>query len=119
VGHFIGSPGMNILPCETRDGTAFLAGHSIATANRATGRGRPEIGVRPEFVSLGSAGIPAEITRIADVGRHRVVEALAAGARVNALLPEGTPAAPGPAHLIFKPEQTRIYEDGWLAGGAP
>ena len=26
VGHFIGSPGMNILPCEIRDGAAFLAG---------------------------------------------------------------------------------------------
>ncbi|WP_297970746.1 ABC transporter ATP-binding protein [uncultured Amaricoccus sp.] len=119
VGHFIGSPGMNILPCETRDGTAFLAGHPIATANRATGRGRPELGVRPEFVSLGSAGIPAEVIRIADVGRHRVVEALAAGARVNALLPGDALVATGPAHLVFAPEQTRIYEEGWLAGGAP
>ena len=120
VGHFIGSPGMNIIPCETRDGAAFLAGHPVATANRATGHGRPEIGVRPEFVSLGApdspGGIPAEIVRIADVGRHRVVEAVAADARVNALLPEDAPVATGPTHLVFAPEQTRIYEDGWLAG---
>jgi glycerol transport system ATP-binding protein len=123
VGHFIGSPGMNILPCETRDGMAFLAGHPIATANRATGRGRPELGVRPEFVSLGPpdgpGGLPAEIVRIGDVGRHRIVEAVTGDARVNALLPEDTPVAPGPAHLVFAPEQTRIYEDGWLAGERP
>ena len=53
VGHFIGSPGMNILPCKIEDGTAIFAGRRIATVNRATGAGRPEIGVRPEFVSLG------------------------------------------------------------------
>ena len=39
------------------------------------------------------------------------------GQRVNALLPEDEPVALGPAHLAFAPEQTRIYEDGWLAGG--
>ena len=116
VGHFIGSPGMNILPCEIRDGAAFLAGRPVATANRATGRDRPEIGVRPEFVSLGRDGIPAEIVRIADVGRHRVVEAISDDRRVSALLPEDAPVRPGPAHLVFAPEQTRIYEDGWLAG---
>ena len=42
----------------------------------------------------------------------------AAGRRVNALLPEDAPVAPGPTHLVFAPEQTRIYEDGWLAGAA-
>ena len=119
VGHFIGSPGMNVIPCETRDGTAFLAGHPVATANRATGTGRAEIGVRPEFVSLAAEGLPAEIVRIADVGRHRVVEAALAGTRVNALVPEDVPVATGPTHLAFAPAQTRVYEDGWLAGARP
>jgi glycerol transport system ATP-binding protein len=118
VGHFIGSPGMNILPCEIRDGGAVFAGRPVATANRATGSGRPEIGVRPEFVSLGRDGIPAEVIRVADIGRYRVVEAQAAGQRVNALVSEDDRVAPGPTHLVFAPEQTRIYEDGWLAGGA-
>jgi glycerol transport system ATP-binding protein len=118
VGHFIGSPGMNVLPCELRDGAAVFAGAAVATANRAAGSGRAEIGVRPEFVRLAGDGIPAEIVRVADVGRNRVVEALAGGCRVNAVLPEGAPAAPGPARLAFAPGQTRIYVDGWLAEGA-
>ena len=117
VGPFIGSPGMNILPCELRDGAAVFAGLPVATANRADHAGRSEIGVRPEFVSLADDGIPVEVQRVADIGRYRVIAAEAAGQRINALLPEGTPVAPGPAHLAFAPAQTRIYLDGWLAEG--
>ena len=91
VGHFIGSPGMNVLPCELRDGGAFFAGQHVATANRGDGRGRSEIGVRPEFVSLGPSGIPAEVVRVADVGRHRVVEARAGDQRVQRAPARGPP----------------------------
>lgn len=117
VGHFIGSPGMNVLPCEIRDGAAHFLGRPVATANRASGTGRFEIGVRPEFVSLAADGIPADIVRVADVGRRRIVEALAGGHRVHAVLAEDAEVAPGPAHLAFDPAQTRIYVDGWLAEG--
>jgi glycerol transport system ATP-binding protein len=119
VGHFIGSPGMNVLPCEIRDGAAFYGGAPIETANSAPGTtsgARTEIGVRPEFVRLAETGVPAEIIRIADVGRHRVIEAETHGHRVNAILPEDHPVATGPTHLAFAPEQTRIYANGWLAG---
>ncbi len=119
VGHFIGSPGMNVLACEIRDGAAFFGGAPVATVNRAEARGRTEIGVRPEFVTLAPEGIPAEIVRIADVGRHRIVETEVAGQRVNAILPEDRPVEKGPVHLAFDPAQTRIYSDGWLAGGRP
>ncbi len=118
VGHFIGSPGMNVLPVELRDGAAFFAGAHVATANRGPGSGAAEIGVRPEFVALADAGLPAEVLRIADLGRHRVVEALTGGRRVNVVVPEDRQVALGPVHLAFDPAQTRIYVDGWLAGAA-
>jgi glycerol transport system ATP-binding protein len=121
VGHFIGSPGMNILPCEVADGHARFHGHPVATANRADAHagGRFELGVRPEFVALADAGIPAEVVRVADVGRRRVVEAVAGDARINAVVDEDRPVALGRAHLAFEPSQTRIYVDGWLAEGRP
>jgi glycerol transport system ATP-binding protein len=119
VGHFIGSPGMNILPCEVTGGRASFRGHPVATANRAASSGRTELGVRPEFVALADAGIPAEVVRVADVGRHRIVEAVAGGVRVNAIVDEDRDVPPGPAHLAFRPDQTRIYVDGWLAEGRP
>jgi glycerol transport system ATP-binding protein len=119
VGHFIGSPGMNVLPVELRDGAAFYEGARVATANRGPTAGRRgEIGVRPEFVALGDAGLAAEVVRIADLGRHRVVEALAGGRRINAVVPEDRPVALGPARLAFDPAQTRIYVDGWLVEDA-
>jgi glycerol transport system ATP-binding protein len=110
---------MNVLPCEVRDGAAIFHGRHVATANRAAGMGRFELGVRPEFVSIGDEGIPAEVVAVADLGRRRVVEARVGELRVNAVLGEGEAVAPGPAHLAFSPEQTRIYVDGRLAGERP
>ena len=125
VGHFIGSPGMNVLPCEVRGGAAFFQGVRVPTESVATppaDAGRLEIGVRPEFVSLAKAGaesgVPVDIVRIADVGRYRVLEARAAEERINFLMREGEAAATGPAHLTFDPAKTRVYADGWLVGGA-
>ena len=62
-------------------------------------------------------GIPAEIVRVADIGRHRVVEARAADQPGQRAPARGHPVALGPTHLAFQPAQTRIYIDGWLAEG--
>ncbi|MEC8263687.1 MAG: ABC transporter ATP-binding protein, partial [Pseudomonadota bacterium] len=76
VGHFIGSPGMNILPCELKGGVASFQGHDVALEGDVTvTKGHAEIGVRPEFVSLSRRGIPATVRKVADVGRRTVVEA--------------------------------------------
>ena len=51
VGHFIGSPGMNILPCEIRDGGAVFAG--LAGRHRQPRRARrPQRDRRPPRVRL-------------------------------------------------------------------
>ncbi len=118
VGHFIGSPGMNVIPCSIDNGQAIVAGMSVATENVATATsGRTEIGVRPEFVTLASEGVPARIIRVADTGRHRIMEAEIAGAKVHAVVGDGINIPEGTAHLAFAPDMTRIYDDGWLIGG--
>jgi len=120
VGHFIGSPGMNILPCAVEGGEAVLPSGRIALANPAETRAGAtiELGVRPEFVRFadeGEAGLPAEIAAVADAGRFRVVEAETGGLRLKLLAPEGVeiPAAP---RLAFDPDRSFLYEDGWIAG---
>ncbi len=52
VGHFIGSPGMNVLPCELSGGRAFFAGAALQTVSSTAGSDSTvlEVGVRPEFV---------------------------------------------------------------------
>ncbi len=120
VGHFIGSPGMNILPCRVEDGAAFLGDERIALEGAITHkRGTlTEIGIRPEFVSLGASGLEGIVHKISDIGRHSVVETLVGDLKVAAVVEGKTPTVGETVHLNFKQEQTRLYVDGWLATAA-
>ncbi len=116
VGHFIGSPGMNVLPCDIDNGKAVVAGQPIETANRLD---QPadltEIGVRPEFVSLAAKGLKARIVRVSDAGRFRIVSAESAAGPVKLLAGEDVEIPSDGARLRLDPANTRIYADGWLA----
>ena len=117
VGHFIGSPGMNVLPCEVGDGRALFAGQPVSVQNPPTGPlagKRLEIGVRPEFVSLAADGIPVRIAKVSDGGRYRVVDALHGESRIKLLVDETAPVPADTAHVRFDPGHTRLYADGWL-----
>ena len=116
VGHFIGSPGMNVLSCDVRDGAAFLGDARITLEGAITvGAGTTQIGVRPEFVSIADDGLAATVRKVADVGRHNVVEAMVGGTRVNAIVEGTAPEQDATVHLTFEPAQTRLYRDGWIA----
>ncbi len=116
VGHFIGSPGMNVLPCEVRGGQALVAGHAVALEGAVTaGEGRCEVGIRPEFVTLAASGLPAVVRKVSDLGRHAVVEAMVGDARVNAVVEGTVPGQGDQVHLAFRPDQTRLYRNGWIA----
>lgn len=116
VGHFIGSPGMNVLPAEVRDGAAFFAGRRIALEGAIdAGEGRHEIGVRPEFVRLAAEGVPATVRKVMDMGRHSVVEAVAGTTRISAIVEGPVPGQGESVHLDFRPDHTRLYRDGWIA----
>jgi glycerol transport system ATP-binding protein len=116
VGHFIGSPGMNILPAELRDGGAMLNGAHVPLEGPVrAGEGRVEIGIRPEFVTLADDGLPAKVTKVSDVGRHSVVEARIGDVRVKAVIEDTPPEQGADVHLAFRPDQTRAYRDGWIA----
>ena len=54
VAQFIGSPKMNILPCEVKDGAFSLPGGGGGVATGA--EGGTQLGIRPEAVSIGAAG---------------------------------------------------------------
>jgi glycerol transport system ATP-binding protein len=117
VGHFIGSPGMNVLPCEVRGGRAIFAGEMIETANGASYRGEGrglELGVRPESVSFAPEGIPVDVVKVLDAGSYRIVETRRAGHTIKMLVSEDDRIPEGPAHVRFAPDRTRVYENGWL-----
>ncbi len=118
VGHFIGSPGMNVLPGEVKEDAVFLGAQRITVQNppnqKLDGK-RLEIGVRPEFVSFADEGIPVRIARVSDAGRYRIVETRHGESRINLLVGEDVSVPSETAHVRFDARQTRLYADGWLA----
>jgi glycerol transport system ATP-binding protein len=117
VGHFIGSPGMNILPCEVANGRPTIAGQPIPIANGAAIRsadGVLEIGVRPEFVTFANEGLAVDVIKVSDAGRYRVVDTRCGEHSVKLLVDEGAEVPLGAAHLRFDPARTRVYRNGWV-----
>jgi glycerol transport system ATP-binding protein len=117
VGHFIGSPGMNVLPCQIEGGGAILAGHQIELAGKIAEPppgSRLEIGIRPEFISFASEGLPVEIVKVSDAGRHSIVETRLDGARIMLLVNDGEAVPSEASHLKFDPDHTQVYADGWM-----
>jgi glycerol transport system ATP-binding protein len=79
VGHFIGSPGMNSVPC-TREGDAVLVAEQRVRAWPAGAQpltGELRLGVRPEFLTLHSEpgrGVPVQVTKQRDLGGSTLVD---------------------------------------------
>jgi glycerol transport system ATP-binding protein len=101
VGHFIGSPGMNFLPCLVKGGKAIVAGSVLGVVNGAAKMsGAFELGVRPEFVRFARDGLAATVVKVADIGRMRIVETrLADGKSVKLVVPEGEDIPSDKAHI--------------------
>ena len=117
VGHFIGSPGMNLLPCEIVGGAPSLFGNKIDIADtiEAPADGtKIEVGVRPEFVRFEADGLPVEISKVDDIGRHRIVETRCNHHSIKMLVPEGVSIPADKAHIRFDPAHTQVYADGWI-----
>ena len=117
VGHFIGSPGMNVLPCELSGGRAIFAGTAFLTASSTTANldsGVLEVGVRPEFVCFDKEGFPVEVVKVDDLGRYRIVEVRREGHSIKMIAGEDERIPSESPRVSFDPDHTRIYADGWV-----
>ncbi len=117
VGHFIGSPGMNVIPCSIKGDKAHVGELEVPFEGPVSGKltGKTEIGVRPEFVSLVKKGLPATVRKVSDIGRHIVVENMVGDVRVTAIVEDNPPEVGEAVQLSFDKMQTRLYCDSWLA----
>jgi glycerol transport system ATP-binding protein len=126
VGYFIGSPGMNVLPCAIHHAAgaahAQIGDHAIALApgiDPALAGGGFELGIRPEHIAVaGEAGLPLAVTAIEDHGRFRIVSARLDAAPVKLRLgPAGAHEAAPPVvgqtlRATFPPGRICLYRDG-------
>ncbi|MDY8109461.1 ABC transporter ATP-binding protein [Fulvimarina sp. 2208YS6-2-32] len=119
VGYFIGSPGMNVLPCTVDGSDAIVSGERIALPNGAGFKrtGKTELGIRPEFVTLvergGPNAMPVTIDKVEDIGSERIVRARLGDHPLSAIIEEGA-SVPSQAAVTFAPHALNLYADSRL-----
>jgi glycerol transport system ATP-binding protein len=131
VGHFIGSPGMNVLPAEVLDGGAVVVGDQpVGTATGDDGDegvapGPAHVGVRPEFVGLDGVdaapgagpGVVAVVRQVQRMGAYDLVHGVlsggaADGSRLVAKVGAGSAAEAGTRQRFgFDPGRVFLFRD--------
>jgi glycerol transport system ATP-binding protein len=144
VGYFIGSPGMNVLPCEVEraaDGARARVGElAIAlpalTDTAGAAGDKLELGIRPEHIAVvgeadAAGGLPVAVTTVEDHGRFRIVTGTLGAHRLKIRIGDtgagaAVPiAAGGTIRVRFPPEHiclyrnSRIVASGDQAGAEP
>ena len=117
VGHFIGSPGMNILPCEINKGAVAVNGTKIETSNSKIDNSnfsKMEIGVRPEFISFNKEGLPVKILNVSNTGKNKIIETESDSGKIKLITKASEKIPEGSAFLTFKKEYTYVYGDNWI-----
>jgi len=116
VGHFIGSPGMNIVPCKLDNGSAAIDGVkvSISSQIKKSNFSKIEIGVRPEFVSFSKEGLPVKILKVSNTGRHKIVDTECKSGKIKVLSHSSKDIPSGSAFLSFDQKYTYAYGDNWI-----
>ena len=125
VGFFIGSPGMNFLPCAFEGGSAVVEGARIALKSEvadlaAKAEGELKLGVRPEFLGLarenGEGRVQVSVSAVEDLGNFKIVTTQLAGDTVKVKVPEDQEVPSETAYLSFPADFTRLYAGEQLVG---
>jgi len=120
VGYFIGSPGMNFLPCTLEGQNALVDGITIPLAEEtaalgAKAAGALELGIRPMHIEVHAAdvddGVPVTIEAVEDQGSFKILSMMFNGHALRARVPEGHPVPERQAWLRFPPLQTKLFAD--------
>ncbi|MEZ5557516.1 MAG: ABC transporter ATP-binding protein [Pseudomonadales bacterium] len=128
VAHFIGSPGMNLVPGEITAGRLWLAGHPLGGAPGLTD-GACTIGFRPEWARVSAApavspaaagtsigGVPVTVDAVRVLGTRLQQPEGLVGIRVgttHVYTRQPIDVAPGcPGMLHVRPERLLVFRDG-------
>jgi len=111
VGHFIGSPGMNLIPAQADGRIARVGGGVVDMPAGVAANGAVELGIRPEHVVVSRDGLSIDIDRIEDLGRARLVRAHLAGSPIAAFLAEDA-EVPADPRIAFAPGRLGVFVGG-------
>ena len=125
VGYFIGSPGMNFMPCQLDGNTAVADGMRIRLDEKIARKGasiggKLELGIRPQYLGLKTVpadnGIPAAIQAVEDLGNMKIITTKMGPYILRVKLQEHEQVLGEKAWLVFPPEKTKLFSDGYLVG---
>jgi glycerol transport system ATP-binding protein len=126
VGYFIGSPGMNIVPCALQGNKVLIEGHEITldySYKEQASSAKIEVGIRPEYLSLAQPhekGLPVKIIKVDDIGRHKIARVAVSDHTFHVVMPEIAGMTGDKASLVFDTAHTNIYvNDHLIAGEQP
>ncbi|MBC3502146.1 ABC transporter ATP-binding protein [Pseudomonas sp. SWRI59] len=129
VGYFIGSPGMNFIDVHAEaDGVSFGGLHlalpdGLRERLAATGGGRLQVGIRPEFVQLWDTPLDhafaVQVLDVEDLGTYRIVTFTLGGATLKARLGEDRPLPVGQAWVSLPSQWLMLYVDDVLLEAGP
>ena len=116
VAQFIGSPGMNLVPARVSNGEVRIDGQSLCA--RVLADGDCVAGFRPEWASIGDAGIPVSVRSVRPLGavggaQMAMVTAEVDGATIHVRQPLNA-AGNGQAGLCIDLERLVLYRHGRL-----
>jgi glycerol transport system ATP-binding protein len=123
VGYFIGSPGMNFIPCTIEGNKARFNGAKITLNNdlaerAAAAKGKMELGIRPMYIEIHSqsvaGGMHGMIKTVEDHGNCKIVTATIDDHILYAKVQEGMPIPENSAWLRFPQQWIKLYADGCL-----
>lgn len=124
VGYFIGSPGMNFFEPELTDaglmfnGSHIPVGEQILDKVRSSGSENIKLGIRPEFVTLGTdekgQRYEGTVAGIEDLGTYRLVDVKFGSALVKVRLSEDQPVPQGAVRIGFPEPWLKVYVDEQL-----
>ena len=119
VGHFIGSPGMNFLPCQIQNGIASVGDQQIHIGSGDENlSGNFELGIRPEFLLLqnenGQGTHEVTIKGVEDLGNCKIATVQFGEYSLKVKVPEDRDVPADTGFLEFPPQWIRIYADGTL-----
>lgn len=123
VGYFIGSPGMNFIPCKIEGNKAMVNGSGIELDEKTTALARSvsdhlELGIRPLYLEVHKneveGSINAMVKSIEDQGSYKIVTVRLAGNMLRARLPEGHATPSENAWIRFPKDWIRLFHDNKL-----
>ncbi|WP_374311848.1 ABC transporter ATP-binding protein [Dongia sp.] len=122
VGYFIGSPGMNVIAADITGDVARIGSHQLSLGRAVTapaGARKIELGIRPEFLTLGgdADGIPVTVKRVEDTGRFQIARVELDGMPMAVIMPEDARIDGDVARLSVDRKHLHVYADGHLVEG--